>query len=241
MIPVITHLYTARSNANQSSYTSSVSVTPSANRLLLLGVYSQAESGTANTPTPSAIALGWTLIGTSGTTRKLSLFHGLSGSSPGPGNLVTDFGGQTQLHRDWTLFEVGDCILTGVNGADAIVQFVVDTTPSGIETTFDITLAAFAGVDNRPAAVFALNDGETLSATGNTTLLGQTTGTGPESTMASAYSAVAGAVTLNLSAVGAGAFWRGIAVEIAGSADVPAPVDVILRRTRRRGLNSRIN
>lgn len=243
MIPVFTHIRTSRFSANSSGgqyVTVNQTVTPL--RLALLAIHTSVASGTANTPTVTGVIATWTLLATATTSiRKVTLWYGLTGASPTTEGLTMDFAGQEQLHMDYSLNEVADCLLSGSNGVDAFVQSVTGFTPGASTTSFELTLPSpFSHAHNRAFGAFALGGvAQTLFAGSNFAILGQASGNGPPTSLATEYGRD-GDLIVDMTTTPA-AFWRAIAVEIAGEADVPAPSDVILRRTRRRGLNSRIN
>jgi hypothetical protein len=138
------------------------------------------------------------------------------------------------------VIEVTDCLLTGTNGADAIVQSDSDFTASNATSysaTFD---SAWDDDDNRALAGFVQGDSAASFTAGtNFTMLGQVAGSGPASSLGVEYGRDSDLVVDMTSA--ANSFWRVIALEIAGAADGAGPGATVLRRVRRRGLNARIN
>ncbi len=136
-----------------TSYTTA-SVSPAANRLILVWVGHQVASGGMNATALSGLGLTWDLVdsfvdSTTGN-RRVSLFRALSATTPTPGTLTISFAsGQTALRCGWSVTEFGGVDTTGTNGANAIVQSARgETTDSVAATGVTATLAAFSGVNN---------------------------------------------------------------------------------------------
>jgi hypothetical protein len=241
MVPSFTNLRTSRSNADLSVYTT-VAITPTAGKLLVLFVHNVVSAGTANTPTITGGGIStWTVGPTTGTsTRHLSVHYGLTGGSPTSEALTIDFAEQTQNNMEYSAIEIADCLLTGTNGADAIVQSANDA--GGAAASFSLTFgSAWDDDDNLALAAFVIGtSSNTLTAGTNFTMLGQVHGSGASAGLGVEYGRDADLV-VDMSAASNGS-WRAIAVEIAGAADGAGPDPaIVLRRTRRRGLNQRIN
>jgi hypothetical protein len=142
---------------NASNYDTG-SISPTASRFLTLTIEAQENTSSAkvNRPTVTSNAglnVTWTFKDEAfrppGTDYVAAfLFYGLSTASPGTGTVDIDFGGQTQT-RCWSqIIEWSDTKLTGVNGADAIVQTVSASDNSAAPSS---TLAAFADATNNAA------------------------------------------------------------------------------------------
>jgi hypothetical protein len=151
MAVTATHLTTAQNGSAATSYTTA-SISPTANRLVLVAVGHQVSSGTVNTPTISGAGMTWTQVATKisskGTLRRLTVFRALS-ASPGSGALTIDLGGQSQIRCGWSIAEFDGIDTGGTNGADAIVQSASnDVTDNASTTSLTVTLSAFSHVDN---------------------------------------------------------------------------------------------
>ena len=78
---------TSGSSATDATSYATASITPTANKLVLLAVFNRVAAGTANAPTATGCGLTWVQVATSlGTTalRRLTLFRAL-GSAPSAG------------------------------------------------------------------------------------------------------------------------------------------------------------
>lgn len=152
--------------ANQSAY-STASVSPAADRVLLLGV-NYAITNQANPPQPSSISglgLTWnhitTILGGGTTSRAISLYRAQTGGSPPtPGTVTMNFAG-TQDAAGWAVIECSGAAL-GNNGASA--AGTVDTLATPGST---VNLSLGAGSDGSVTLVFANeNTGTPYTGTG---------------------------------------------------------------------------
>lgn len=149
------HQLTAGSNTDATSY-NTASVTPTANRLQLLWVYSIAGAA-PNQPTVTGNGLTWVNIGSvldSDGLRRITLFRAMGGS-PSAGAIAIDFGGQTQTGAAWSLAEYDNVDTGGTNGSAAVVQVVTGSTGSN-GTSLTVTLAAFASAANATVGGFGI-------------------------------------------------------------------------------------
>ncbi len=127
------------------------SVTPSANKLLLLSVSSRTNiTADPNIPTITGNGLTWVQVATllwdatSGSRKRTTIYRAL-GASPSSGTIVIDLGGQVQTNIIWILDEFSGMDATGSDGANAIVQVVSQL---GGTTSRSLTMAAFASATN---------------------------------------------------------------------------------------------
>lgn len=235
-----THLYTTRSNADQSSYVSPTNLTPSANKLVVGFVSSRITSGTINLPTVTGGGVTtWNIYDSfrrSSNLSCISVVYGLSGATPGSAQITFDFGGQTQLQCDWSFSEYAGTVQTGTNGVDAFVQSSKGDTSSNANT-YSRTLATFAGVDNLAVGAFHAFAQRTVTAIPPAVLLGSTSGTGENTTFVSVYDS---AVTIGAQFTGTNTGWMAIAVELAAQMTGGGPV-VQYAPYRLRGFNGRLN
>lgn len=150
-----------------SSTTASVS--PTGNKLLLLSVASRTIiTVDPNEPTITGNGLTWVSIGTtvydntSASRRRITLFRAM-GASPSAGTIAIDFGGQAQTSVIWSLNQFTNADTSGTNGSGAIVQTVTNFDPDADVSTLTVTLAAFASSNNATFGTFGSGDAETLN------------------------------------------------------------------------------
>jgi len=139
-----THLITAV-GAGASSF-NTASVTPSANKLVLVTVGSRLSGGSPNEPTLSGNGLTYVSVATQ--TRienRVTVFRAM-GASPSAGAITISFGGQTQSQAGWSVSEYTNMDTGGTNGSGAVVQS--GGASSGTSATYTVTLAAFGDVNN---------------------------------------------------------------------------------------------
>jgi hypothetical protein len=143
---VITNLTADVANAATSANTASV--TPIVNQVMFVTISSNVSSGTPNVPAPSLS--GWTFhqVATqtygpfSSSVTRITKFIAI-GSGNGAINIT--FGGQTQQRIGWVVDQISNTKVSGVGGADAIVQ----TVPLAQHSNgFNVSMAAFANINN---------------------------------------------------------------------------------------------
>jgi hypothetical protein len=148
-----THLTTNQSGSSATSY-NTASITPSANKLVLIAVGHQiTASAPVVTPTVSGCGLTWVEVATKPQSagsvfRRITVFRAM-GASPSTGALTIDFGAQSQLRCGWSVSEFDGVDTSGTNGSGAIVQSASnDVTDSGSATGVTVTLSAFSSANN---------------------------------------------------------------------------------------------
>lgn len=153
MAIVATNLTTG-GDADGNSTASTASITPSANKLILLTVVSKTAITTdPNQPTASGNGLTWVVINsvvydtTSSSRRRVTCLRAM-GASPSSGALAIDFGGQNQTNVDWVIDELSDTDTSGTNGSGAIVQTALASDGTNTVSTITATLAAFGSTNN---------------------------------------------------------------------------------------------
>ena len=139
----ITH---GKTTAASSATTASVTLT--ANRLYLLTVTSRNATVDPNQPTVT----NFTQVNTdnydnAGSQKRITVLRILPAATT-TGTLSIGFAAQTQTDIIWILDEFTGMDTSGVNGAGAIVQSVVNQDRTGSGTTLTATLAAFASTAN---------------------------------------------------------------------------------------------
>lgn len=118
------------------------SVSPGANKLLLLGVQVYRSVGTPATPTASGNGLTWVQVGSTVLYRsdsRLALFRAM-GASPSSGVITITAASSDQVL--WSLHEIDGVDTGGTNGSAAVVQS--DTATGTGASSITVTLAAFA-------------------------------------------------------------------------------------------------
>lgn len=144
-----------KSLTDASSYTTA-SISPTAGRLVLIAIGQRQASGTPAIPTVTGCGLTWEVVHTyrsvnSSGNRRLTIFRAFSFTTPTPGTLVINFGGNTQSHCGWSVSEFSG-VKQGSNGASAIQQSVENEVASA--TSLTITLSAFAKASNATLGYF---------------------------------------------------------------------------------------
>ena len=150
------------SAATNGSTQSTASITPSANKLLLLSVDSRTSiTANPNIPTVTGNGLTWVQVNTvvwdtTGSSRKRKTIFRAFGT-PTAGAISINFGGQVQAHVFWVVDEVSGAVSGGVDGSAAIIQsatFFQDATTS---SSITVTLNPFANANNATYASFSEN------------------------------------------------------------------------------------
>lgn len=116
-------LLTSSGDAVDRSSYSTASISPSANKLVLVLVQHYCSGGNPPIPSVSGCGMTWqyiTGITDSANIRRIDLFRSMS-SSPSPGGLTFSFG-STQARCSWAISEFDGVDKTGSYGSGAIVQ-----------------------------------------------------------------------------------------------------------------------
>lgn len=161
---------TTNQGASATSF-NTASIAPSANKLIILTVGNK-FSGVPNIPTVTGDNVTWTQIATrrSATNTDLRITMFRATGSPTSGALTIDFAGQTQANCMWSVSEFANVKLSGVNGADGVVQ-EADNDSNTTATGITVTLAAFASTDNATHGVIVEDSTTTVNAGGGFTEL----------------------------------------------------------------------
>lgn len=143
-------------STNAASY-ATPSVTPGANRLILVAVENNRIGG-ATTPTLSGNGLTWVAIDNqpfSATNNYLITLFRSMGASPSTGAITADFGGVNQTGCAISVAEFDGVDTSGTNGSGAVVQSAKN---SGLlVASLTVTLAAFGDVNNGAYSCFGAN------------------------------------------------------------------------------------
>lgn len=147
---------------NGASSITTASISPTANKLILVSVYNQNNTtSTAPTPTVSGASMTWTQVttkaddnaGTGGHYARVTVFRALS-ASPGSGTLTIDCT-STQDGIHYSIDEFTNTKTSGTNGADAIAQSTSNGGTTG--TSLTVTLSAFSDSNNATYGAFGIN------------------------------------------------------------------------------------
>lgn len=168
-------LTSALSTTDATSY-ATASITPTANRLVLLAIESRIAVGVAGgpqTPTATGCGLTWVTVATqtgysgAGTpNRKITILRAM-GSSPSSGAVTIDFNAETQTHCGHSVIEFSDTNQTGTNGSGAIVQ-TAGANENGVNgTEATVTLASNISDENNITYAWALNTGPATITAGS--------------------------------------------------------------------------
>lgn len=219
----LTHLYTSRSNVDQTAYTTPSNLSPSANKLVIGVTHSQHASVTPNIPTVSGGGVSaWATYQDyiRNTVRRLSVVYGLSGSSPGSAQLQFDFDGQTQTNLEWSFFEVDGVPLTN-GGLDAFVQSNEGQTGVN-QTSYSLTLSSpFFGPGSIAVGAYAIAASRTAAAQAPATTLGMINGINENATLVTIYEDQLDPVA---EFTGTAAGWYGIVFELQALSDIVTPI-----------------
>ena len=160
MIVAESALTSGDAGGGSSSY-NTASVTPGANRLVLVAVENAKDGSTdPNTPTLSGNGITWVQVATvlyesTGSIRtRLTLFRGLA-ALPTGGAITIDLAGQTSYYIAWSV-----AAFAVVNVATPVVQSAV---ASGTGTSLAATLAAFGSAANATYGACSHRAGEASS------------------------------------------------------------------------------
>jgi len=158
-------------NAASVTSTTTASISPTANALVIVSVASRnfTGAGPATVPTVTGASGTWVQIATvsdgSAGARTVTLFRDLS-ASPGSGILTIDFAGVNQGSVGWSIDQLQGTDTTGTNGSGAIVQTGSLNPATGTTTSGLITLSAF-GSANNAAYGFIRNSGAVTIVVGS--------------------------------------------------------------------------
>lgn len=161
-----------QSYTNTASSYNTASVSPSANKLILVAVFNNVSSGTPNEPTLSGNGLTWTLVATTveGTGR-VSIFRALSSSAPSAGAITVSCGGQNQNRCSIAVAQFENVKRGGTNGANAVVQSTSGSS-SGVNN-LTINLSAFGNANNATYGFVRCNHQQNISSGSGFTELGE--------------------------------------------------------------------
>lgn len=140
------------------------SIAPLANRLVLVTVYNSAS----NTPTVTGAGGTWVQILRvgDGTSHDITVFRDLS-ATPGSGALTIDFAAQTQAAVMWSVDQFSNVDTSGTHGSGAIVQSTGSFVNNSTSTGSTVTLAALGSPNNAAYGFVRNNTGSGAIAAGS--------------------------------------------------------------------------
>lgn len=154
----LTHGHATDSSSENLGDQTTASIAPSNGKLVLVAVGFNHPSGSVTTPTVAGLSMTWTQIATvpAGTNDlRMTLFAGVANGNSG--TLTIGVAGQQQQNIYWGVVQVNNADVSGINGANAIVQSATNTDTN---TTFTVTLGAFADGGNATFGSVYNNSGQ---------------------------------------------------------------------------------
>lgn len=163
-----TNLTTGANNTNQTSVTTAT-ITPSANKLILISVGTQIDTGVPSVTSITGCGLTFTQI-TNNTTsdgRQRNSLWRATASSTTSGTLTISLS-STSARTQWIVTEVDGVDISGTNASNAIVQSAttVDNSPP-TNGTLTVTLNAFAKQSNVAFGTIRINLATTTLTSGS--------------------------------------------------------------------------
>jgi hypothetical protein len=208
-----THLTTAQASASDSHNTASIS--PGANKLILVFIRVGSDSVTIDSVTGNGITYAEVVFDAEPGGNSIACYRGMS-SSPTTGAITIDFSGSAI--GAWSVVEFDNVDTTGVNGANAVVQNATNVDTSA--TSLTVTLGAFSSADNATAGMiyYAASALNTLSVGSGFTELGNVSQSGIGGIISEWKDT--NDTTVDASQDGAATYMMGVAVEIKFSTGV---------------------
>lgn len=212
-------LTSGESAADATSY-QTASITPSANKLILLAVTSrEAGSDPADTPTISGNGLTWVQVAGRDNTSdvnnalRTTVFRAM-GAAPSAGVVTITFVA-TQRNCVWSVVEFGGVDTSGTNGSGAIVQSANNGANNAASLL--VTLAAFSGLGNATFGAFGtIADATSLAVGTGFTQLHQERATGEVTRMLTEWRSD-NDTSVDASISAGTTDWAAVAVEIKAS------------------------
>lgn len=170
-----THLTTGADNTAGTSATTA-SISPSPNKLILIGVGNNEGGGSCQQPTVSGCNLTWVAVATKASSdgkQRMTLLRAM-GSSPTTGALTLATGNSSDTFN-WSVVEFGNVRTSGANGADAVVQSATNGTDSVSHASLTVTLGAFSSTKNATFGVIRINNAHAVTPGSGFTELAENT------------------------------------------------------------------
>lgn len=171
---IITSL-TSGVNSGSSTTGTTASISPGANRLLIVSIFTGSGAGWAS-PTISGLSLTWTKREEqvdSDTQRAVTVYTAPTGASPGSGTITMTQSVSTTLL--WCVDEVSGDIDT----ANPVVQTAKNKIDNASASTIAVTLAAFANSLNATFGAIRISTNNPLTVGSGFTQLAQPAATNP--------------------------------------------------------------
>lgn len=240
----ITPLAFNRQSADQNVYVTAETISPAANKLLVVTTYSTAATGPIEALSVTGVVASWSLAAFydhTNTARRLSVFVADSGNTPTASQLTISFANsQVQQECAYAVYEISGAVRTN-NGLDGIVQSAGGQTGPNA-TTFQTTFASpWAASGNVGLGTFTVGSQRTLEAIPPLNLVSRLSGINPNNGFGAVYGRDGDALTLGMQFTGTAANWTGLSVEIAAEVAAVVVTPTNLPRVRTRGFNGRLN
>lgn len=149
---------------NATNYTTA-SVTPAANKLILLITAQSRNTATACTSNDISSVTGnsltWVAVNkqcfsdAGAPTYTVEIWRTM-GASPSTGTINFDVSASTQINAAWAVVECSGTDTSGTNGSGAIVQSAINLVEPG--TSLTVTLGAFGSANNATLGAFGIAD-----------------------------------------------------------------------------------
>lgn len=220
---------TSGSDANNATNYTTASVTPGANRLVLL--IATSSRNTLNDCVANDISsitgngLTWAAVDkqcfstASIPTQTVQIWRSM-GASPSSGAINFNVSSATQLNAAWIVVECDGVDTSGTNGSGAVAQSAINQVNPG--TGLTVTLGAFGSANNATLGAFAIQNSEAITVgSGFTSLANPTQVDGGNNISLNAQWKTTNDTTVDaswVSSLDAG----GVAIEIVASAAPPA-------------------
>ena len=209
-----TNLTHSGDSTNATVYTTA-SISPGANRLVLLAILASRTGATPDDPTISGNGLTWVQVaartGGASSTKRLTVYRAM-GASPSTGAITLTFANQLN-GCNWLVVDVDPVDTGGTNGSAAVVQSAVNSAAAA--TSLTVTLAAFADAANVTFGAFGTDISGNITPGTGFTEIGEASTASPVLTIESEYQ-LANDTTVD--ATTASANILGIALEIKAAA-----------------------
>lgn len=188
-----THITSSYSNTDATSYTTA-SISPTANRWLVIDTVSRRNPQHAAAPTISGLSGGTSLTwilelslndGTSDAASpgRVSRHYAWTGASPGTGTIGISWGAETSIGTAWIVYELGATTDT----SDPFVQSASHKEDTATATSGTVTLAAFGSANNRPLICSYHDINEASTPEAGYTEIGDVAGTAGNLSFAAAF------------------------------------------------------
>lgn len=160
---------TSGTDTSGGTTSTTASITPTANNLVLLAVTSRTNiTANPNAPTVTGAGITWTQIATilydsTSASRKLLTVYQALGPSPVSAPIVMSFALQAQTDVNWSVDQ-----FSGINTTTPIVQSATNKDESNTSNTLTVTLAAFGSPSNAAYGAIVADNINGLTSIGGT-------------------------------------------------------------------------